>query len=476
MPLRLSATVVRAGSAGSVDVVTGVKSGSESDPLAYKSWTPAAQQRALDRLRQLSNDKWRPFYCTLPICNGLPHDDWTWNHARTDQHPPKDTEWLVWLAMSGRGSGKTRQGSEYVHRVINNVERVLIVGGTSMDLRDVLVEGESGLLATAPPGRRPEFEPSKRRLTWPNGAQGLLVSAEEPDRLRGPQHGFAWLDEAAFFPLIDDVWSNMLFGLRLGRSPKVMVTTTPSPRKWLKELLADDRTRLSRASTYDNLQNLAPTYAERIIKRYEGTRLGRQELHAELLTDVEGALWTWDMIEMARINEPPADLQRIVVGVDPAGTSRKGSDETGIIVAGIKDGVVYILDDRSGRYTPHGWATVVRGAYDDYSADAIIAETNYGGEMVENTLRTSGVTARLIKVSARRSKSLRAEPVVGLYEQGKVKHCGTYPELETQMTEWVQFDGNSPDRLDAMVYAVTYVSGNSRRADIASPLKLIRSG
>jgi len=378
--------------------------------------------------------------------------------------------------MSGRGSGKTRQGSEYVHRVINTVERILIVGGTSMDLRDVLVEGESGLLATAAPGKRPEFEPSKRRLTWPNGAQGLLVSAEEPDRLRGPQHGFCWMDEAAFFPLIDDVWSNMLFGLRLGRSPKVLVTTTPSPRKWLKELLADDRTRLSRASTYDNLHNLAPTYAERIINRYEGTRLGRQELHAELLTDVEGALWTWDMIELARINEPPQDLQRIVVGVDPAGTSRKGSDETGIIVAGVKDGVVYILDDMSGRYTPHGWATVVRNAYDDYSADAVVVETNYGGEMVENTLRTSGVTARVIKVSARRSKSLRAEPVVGLYEQGKVKHCGSYPELETQMTEWTQFDGNSPDRLDAMVYAVTHVSGRGARADVSSPLRLIRSG
>lgn len=448
----------------------------QDEIYAYKSWSPAAQQKAMDRLREVQNERWRPFYCTTPGCNGSKHDDWTWNHARADQHPPKDSDWLVWLAMAGRGSGKTRQGSEYVHRVVKTVSRLIVVAPTSGDLRDVLVEGESGLLATAAPGRRPDFEPSKRRLTWPNGAQAMLVSAEEPDRLRGPQSEFAWLDEAAFFPLIDDVWSNLLFGLRLGRSPKVMVTTTPKPRPWLKELLADERTRVSRASTYANLENLAPTYAERIIKRYEGTRLGRQELHAEVLTDVEGALWTWEMVETSRTSEPPEDLQRIVIGVDPAGTHRKGSDETGIIVAGIKDGITYILDDRSGKYTPHGWASAVRNAYDDYSADAVIAETNYGGDMVEHTLRSSGVTARLIKVSARRSKVLRAEPIVGLFEQGKVKLCGTYPELEQQMTEWVQFDGNSPDRLDAMVYAVTYVSGRGARAEVASPLRLVRSG
>ena len=217
-------------------------------------------------------------------------------------------------------------------------------------------------------------------------------------------------------------------------------------------------------------------FAERIIKKYEGTRLGRQELHAELLTDVEGALWTWEMIEENRVVAAPDDLERIVVAVDPAGTSKKQSDETGIIIAGIAKGVTYILEDRSGQYTPHGWATTVRNAYEDYSADAVIAEKNYGGEMVEHTLRTSGVKARIKLVTARRSKSLRAEPVVGLYEQGKVKHVGTLPHLEEQMTEWVPFDGYSPDRLDAMVYAATELSKAGGRAEFASPLRLVAGG
>jgi phage terminase large subunit-like protein len=253
------------------------------------------------------------------------------------------------------------------------------------------------------------------------------------------------------------------------------VTTTPKPRPWLKALLADQRTRVSKASTYDNLDNLSPVFAEQIISQYEGTRLGRQELHAELLTDVEGALWDWGLIEENRIIEPPQDLERIVVAIDPAGTSKSSSDETGLIVAGNIGNTTYILQDRSGKYSPHGWAVAARNLYDDWAADAIIAETNYGGEMVEHTLRTSGVRARLVKVNARRSKALRAEPVVGLYEQGRVKHCGTFPELEEQMCEWVPFKSSSPDRLDALVYAVTNLTGRGR-AELASPLRLVPGG
>lgn len=448
-----------------------------SDVEAYKQWTPAAQEKALNRLRELSNDRWRPFYCQRPDCDGKTHDSWLWSHARADQRPPTDDDWLVWLMMSGRGSGKTRAGAEWVSRMTEVTGRIALVAPTGADARDVMLEGESGLLNIAAPGKRPMYEPSKRRLTWPNGAVGTIFSAEEPDRLRGPEHACAWVDEAAFMPLIEDVWSNLLFGLRLGRRPRIVVTTTPKPRPWLKELLAARSTRLTRASTYDNLHNLSPVFAERIIAKYEGTRLGRQELNAELLTDVEGALWSWEMVEAARTSTVPAEFDRVVVAVDPAGTSKDSSDETGIVIAGVCDGDVYVLDDRSGQYSPHGWAVAVRNAYDDYAADAVVVETNYGGEMVEHTLRTSGVTARLVKVTARRSKSLRAEPVVGLFEQNKVKLCKEFTELTTQMCEWTPFDKGSPDRLDAMVYAVTHLSQSAgRAAQVASPLRLVNGG
>lgn len=442
----------------------------------YRTWTAAAQEKALARLRELQNEAWRPFYCPDPGCSGKQHGEWAWSHARPDQRPPTDPDWLVWLLLSGRGSGKTRSGVEWCHRMVEVVPRLALVAPTSGDARDVMLEGESGLLRIAPPGKRPNYEPSKRRLTWPNGAVATVFSAEEPDRLRGPEHYAAWLDEACFYALVQDVWDNLMFGLRLGRTPRVVVTTTPKPRPWLKDLMADPRTRLSRASTYDNIHNLSPVFAERIIAKYEGTRLGRQELHAELLTDVEGALWTWDLVEQARVVAPPDDLERIIVAVDPAGTSKRNSDETGIVVAGIRGGVTYILADKSGKYTPHGWAVTVRNLYEDYSADAVVAETNFGADMVESTLRTSGVDARIMKVTARRSKAVRAEPVLGLYEQGKVKHCGAFPELEEQMTEWVPFSGDSPDRLDAMVYAVTSLSGRSRVGSISSPLRLVGRG
>lgn len=441
---------------------------------AYRRWTPAAQEAALQRLRQVQQSAWRPFYCHNLSCDGLPHDDWKWNHARADQRPPQDKDWLVWLLLSGRGAGKTRAGTEWTHRMVKKVPRIALVGATGADVRDVILEGEAGILTLAAPGERPLYESSKRRLTWPNGAIATLFSAEEPDRLRGPEHFAAWLDEAAFYSLVQEVWDNLMFGLRMGKQPRVVVTTTPKPRTWLKELMKDARTRMSRATTYDNLANLSPVFAEHVISRYEGTRLGRQELHAELLTDVEGALWTWEMIEQGRVVNPPEDMQRIVVGLDPAGTRKTASDETGIIVVGYKNGDSYILADRSGHYSPHGWASVTRSLYEEFEADAVVAETNYGGEMVTHTLRTSGVKARVITVSARRSKSLRAEPVVGLYEQGKVHHCGSFPELESQLTEWVPFEADSPDRLDALVYAVSYVAKGMVPARVASPLQLVQ--
>ena len=446
----------------------------DNPPLdAYKNWTPAAQQKALDRLRETRNERWRPFYCPVPTCDGHPHGDWTWEHARSDQRPPADPDWLVWLMLSGRGSGKTRGGSEWTHRMTEKVPRIALIAPTGADVRDTMVEGESGLLTIAPPGKRPHWEPSKRRLTWPNGAIGTTFSAEEPDRLRGPEHGAAWCDESAFWPLVQETWDNLLFGLRLGARPRITVTTTPKPRQWLKDLIANPRTRLSRASTYDNLANLSPVFAEQVIARYEGTRLGRQELHAEILTDVEGALWTWDLIERARVAAAP-EMTRIVVGVDPAGSKKKSADETGIVVVGRgDDGDLYVLDDRSGHYSPHGWASAANAAYSDWSADAIVAEKNFGGEMVEHTLRSSGYRdARIIVKQTRRGKALRAEPVVGLYEkdEGHVHHVGTFIDLETQQTEWQPYeDKDSPDRVDALVYAATDLMRGAEPASISTP-------
>jgi phage terminase large subunit-like protein len=447
------------------------------DPDAYKRWTTAAQEKALERLRQAQAANWRPFYCALPACDGRPHDDWEWNHARADQKPPTDLEWFVWLLLSGRGAGKTRSGAEYIHRVVHHVSRVALVAPTGPDARDTMLEGESGLLTIAKPDHRPVYEPSKRRLTWPNGAIGTVFSAEEPDRLRGPEHGAAWCDEAAFYPLIQGVWDNLLFGLRMGALPRVVVTTTPKPKPWLKELVKDPRTRISRASTYDNLDNLSPVFAERIIAKYEGTRLGRQEIHAELLEDVEGALWAYAMIEEDRVAQHPS-LERIVVAVDPAGSSSDTADETGILVVGRANGHYYPIADRSGHYSPHGWASAANRAYEEFGADAIVAEKNFGGEMVASTIRNAGFDARLITVHAKKAKRLRAEPVVGLYEQHKVHHVGTMLEMETEMCEWVPDEGDSPNRLDALVYAITELSKGARRAEVASPtnLRLVPGG
>jgi len=442
---------------------------------AYKKWTPAAQEKALQALRERTAKEWRPFYCPNPICNGSPHGDWDWHHARADQRPPTDTEWLVWNQMSGRGTGKTRCGTEFVHRATKKLPRIALVAGTSTDAREVMLEGESGILTIAPPDHRPFYEPSKKRLTWPNGSVGTLFSAEEPDRLRGPEHYFAWLDEAAHWPLVQECWDNLLFGLRLGARPRILVTTTPKSRPWMKELLADPRTRTVTVSTYANLDNLSPVFAERVIARYEGTRLGRQELHGEMLTDVEGALWTWDMIEEHRVTPGPAEFDRIIVAIDPAGSSKTSADETGIIVAGSIDNQSYVLEDRSGHYSPHGWAKAAESMYEKWDADAYVAEVNFGADMVISNMRNSGIDGRIIEQRSARGKELRAEPVVGMYEQGKIHHVEVFEDLEAQMTEWVPSDRNSksPDRVDALVFAITELQKRRQKATFASPLSLV---
>lgn len=336
-----------------------------------------------------------------------------------------------------------------------------------------MVEGQSGILAVSwrqdRDGRgnltgRPLYEPSKRRLTWENGATATLFSAEEPDRLRGPQSDAVWADELAAWPDANAAWDMAMFGLRLGDRPQAMVSTTPKPIPLIRELLASPTTIVTRASTSANRANLAPTFLTTIVAKYQGTRLGRQELEGELIEDVEGALWTRAMIDAAHKGPDGApllkapDLKRIVVAVDPAASSGEASALTGVVVAGIgRDGRGYVLEDCSGRMSPGDWGKRVIKAYDNHKADRIIAEGNQGGEMVSHTIRTVRPGAPVTVVHAKHGKQARAEPVAALYEQGRVSHVGAnFAELEDQLCTWSR-DGNeaSPDRLDAMVWALT---------------------
>lgn len=381
----------------------------------------------------------------------LLHDWRFW--ARPDQLPPPG-DWRTWLILAGRGWGKTRTGAEWVRAEVeaNRRGRLALIGATAADVRDVMIEGESGIMATARPSFRPTYEPSKRRISWPNGAIATAYSADEPDRLRGPQHDGAWPDELAAWRY-PEALDMLMFGLRLGRDPRAVVTTTPRPTKLIRELIAAPTTAVTTGSTYDNLANLAPAFAEQIIRKYEGTRLGRQELLAEILTDVPGALWTLEMLEDRR--QAP-DLTRVVVAIDPAVTSGEDSDETGIVVAGIGvDGRGYVLADRSCRLSPDGWAKRAVRAFDEYRADAILAEVNNGGDLVEQTIRTVRRSIPYKKIHASRGKQTRAQPVAALYEQGRVSHTDIFSELEDQLVTWTPESGTSPDRLDALVWAVT---------------------
>lgn len=319
--------------------------------------------------------------------------------------------------------------------------------------------GDSSILKISPLWFRPEFEPSKRRLTWPNGMVGIIYSGDEPDQLRGPQHATAWVDELAKFKYPQETWDNLEFGLRVGDNPRVVVTTTPRPIPIIKKLLADEMTIDVVGSTYENIANLPAAFVSRILSKYEGTHLGRQELHGEVLEDREGALWRrQEMIEAHRVTSHP-DLIRIVVGVDPPGSATGA--ECGIVVGGIaKIGDVthgYVLDDRSRQDSPAGWGSEVVTAYNVHRADRIIGEANYGGDMVENTVRTvtGGDKVAYESVHASRGKAIRAEPVAALYEQGRVHHVGQFPLLEDELCTWVQGEGPSPNRLDALVWALT---------------------
>jgi predicted phage terminase large subunit-like protein len=352
--------------------------------------------------------------------------------------------------------------------------RWILAGRTSGDLRDIMIEGESGILRIARNGNRPQYEPSKRRLVWPNGAVAALRSADEPEGFRGLQAEAVWADELAAWEH-PEAWDQLQLGVRLGPRPRQVVTTTPRPTRIVRELLADEGTVATRGSTYDNRANLAPAFFRQIVSKYEGTRLGRQELHAEILDDVPGALWTRETIRtlppprILRHGEHELDLARVVVAIDPAVTHGEDSDETGIVVAGVDvTGRGHVLADRSCRLSPDGWARRAIAAYRDFGADRIVAEVNNGGDMVESVLRAVDPNIPYTAVHASRGKRVRAEPVAALYEQGRVTHAEQFPELEDQLCTFTPESGDSPDRLDALVWAITHLMlGNQVGGDFS---------
>jgi phage terminase large subunit-like protein len=383
---------------------------------------------------------------------------WDWRvWARPNQIAPEG-QWQIWLALAGRGFGKTEAGAQWVReRVKAGAKSIALVAETQKDLEEVMV---ARLIAVHPPGEAPTARYKPVRLVWPNGAVAFGYNGTEPDQLRGPQFDTAWVDELAKYRYARETWDMLQFTMRSGNDPRVFVTTTPRPVPVIKDILADSATVVTRGSTFDNAANLPTQFLEQLKRKYEGTRLGRQELNAEILDDVPGALWTRAMLDAARVWNYP-DFTRVVVSVDPSGT--KGGEDTGdsigIVVAGKGvDGQAYVLADMTCKLSPEGWGRRAVEAYHIWKADRIIAERNFGGAMVEHVIRTADKKVAFKEVTASRGKIARAEPVSALYEQNRVKHVGEFDELEDQMCAMTPsgFLGDgSPDRADALVWAIT---------------------
>lgn len=453
-----------------------------------KKLSPADLERLETLLEQVVADREAgrvPWLCDVSDCDGRPHPGRPGPHARQSQRPPADA-WDVWMCLAGRGWGKTRTGAEWVIDKARTQERGALVGPTAADTRDILVEGESGILACAPATFRPEYQPSKRRLVYPNGAIQVCYSADEPDRLRGPQHHYGWFDEMAAWRYLQYAWDMAKMGMRLGDHPQICVTTTPRPLPLIKELIKDPECVVSKGSTYDNLHNLAKTFQRTVISKYEGTTLGRQELNAEILEDLPGALVARHLIDNARVqpDEVP-ELVSIVVGLDPAGTSK--GDETGLVVTGWDaDRHHYVLADASRRRTPDETARAAYELREQHNAVKIIVEDNGPKDWLEEVLQRvwrglhgeNAGPAPIQRVNASKGKKLRAQPIAMLYEQGRVHHVGSLPELEDQLTTWIpEESSDSPDRIDALVHAATYHLKRDRaRSTLLSPHTAVRRG
>lgn len=388
-----------------------------------------------------------------------------------DHQLPPEGAWKTWVIMGGRGAGKTRAGAEWVRSEVEGARprdpgrsrRVALVGETLDQVREVMVLGESGIMACSPPDRRPVWEATRKRLVWPNGAIAQAFSAHEPESLRGPQFDAAWVDELAKWKKAEDAWDMLQFGLRLGETPSQVVTTTPRNVSVLKRILDTPSTVLTQAPTEANRAYLADSFLEEVRARYEGTRLGRQELDGVLLQDAEGAMWTQGMLEALHVERAPA-LDRIVVAVDPPVSGNESSDSCGILVAGVQmrgqphEWQAYVLEDATLQgASPRGWAEAALAAMRRHEADRLVAEINQGGDMVETVVRQVDPLVPFRAVRASRGKAARAEPVAALYEQGRVKHLRGLGELEDQMCQMTVrgFEGQgSPDRVDALVWAL----------------------
>jgi len=409
--------------------------------------------------------------CGLPVGTCVKH-----HRARRNQRPPGTpgapdpaSDWYVCLFEAGRGSGKTRSGAEFVRWKVESGawKHVALVNETVKDVRDVMIEGPGGLLDIAPPWCRPIYEPSKARVTWPNGAVATIYSAEQPGLLRGPQFHGAWMDELPKWRKFQqETWDMLQFGMRLGARPQIFVSTTPRPTPTYKAIRSAKTTVLLRATTYENRAHLASTFFDNVTAGYEGTRLGRQELNAELLEDTPGALWTTDMLDKPRVSAVPMGVQlvRVAVGVDPGAGSNdpESGAETGIVVAARgSDGHGYVLEDATIKGTPDDWARAAVDAYNRHRADVLAAEINNGGDMVLAVIASVNPSIPTKKLWASRGKVTRAEPISRLAEQSRIHHVGLFTQLETQLTNWVPGD-KSPDRLDAYVWALTEVMLETR--------------
>ena len=384
---------------------------------------------------------------------------------------PPEGDWRTWVIMGGRGAGKTRAGSEWVRAEVEGAmpldagrsRRVALVGETIDQVREVMIFGDSGILACSPPDRRPKWESTRKRLVWPNGAVAQVFSAHEPEGLRGPQFDAAWADELAKWKKAEEAWDMLQFGLRLGDNPRQVVTTTPRNVGVLKTILANGSTVVTHAATEANSAYLAKSFLQEVRARYAGTRLGRQELDGVLLEDAEGALWTSAMLEDCRVEDVPS-LDRVVVAVDPPVTGHAGSDDCGIVVVGAvtqgppQEWRAYVLEDASvSAASPTVWAEAAIAARDRHGAERLVAEVNQGGDLVENVLRQVDPLVPYRSVRASRGKTARAEPVAALYEQGRIKHVRGLGALEDQMCRMTSrgFEGKgSPDRVDALVWAL----------------------
>ena len=389
--------------------------------------------------------------------------------ARLDQLPPQ-TPWTTWAVIGGRGAGKTRAGAEWVRGVALGLpgfsdtpaERIALIGGTAWDAREVIVEGVSGILAVHGNADRPRWESSRGRLLWANGAIAQTFSAEEPESLRGPQFAAAWCDEIGKWKRAQEVFDMLQFAMRLGDAPRQIITTTPRPTALLKRILADPGTAVTRAATAKNAANLAPEFLSVLLARYKGTRLGRQEIDGEMVEENSGALWSRAQIEDCRVTGHPP-LTRIIIAVDPAAASHRRADACGIVAAGIDaERMIYVLEDATlSAARPVQWAERAVALYHRFEADALVAEVNQGGDMVAAVIAQADANVPVLNVRATRGKYLRAAPVAQLYEQGRVRHVGAFPALEDEMCALGPEGlpgGRSPDRVDALVWAITEIA------------------